>query len=172
MRNFLLLIMVLISGLVGFGQTSAKIVNVYAFEKSSASPIKSRSIHENNTEAISKPQSSRDYIFYVEYKKGKSLTPAYVWIDGQAYALTVERNIASPVIRKTETVGNNWQADTLVKKTKNALMKLTLGRKIIAPTKSTPVLSASQALLVYNTNAGKQTYQVKEIRILPADILQ
>ncbi|MBC7848516.1 MAG: hypothetical protein H7Y31_02210 [Chitinophagaceae bacterium] len=100
------------------------IVRGYAYVTESFRGAQIKVTDENGRDKVEPTQMHKSYQFYVELRKGVTIEPQIIWIDGIAYKASFQTVDKVPVLNRTETIGNNSNVDTLVAKTTNAVLHL------------------------------------------------
>ena len=107
-----------------FSQVKTPIVKGFAYQRESTPGIIPKVIDEDGKESTKTITKINSYQLFIEYKKGTTIKPTRVWINGVAYRTRTENINATPVLFKTNTVANTYETDTLVNKTSNNVIQL------------------------------------------------
>lgn len=113
-----------------------------------------------------------NYSIYIEVKKGSSITINRLWIDGQAFKARKETILETPVVFKQQAIGNQYQTDTLVPKTRNLVWKLVQDGMQNTVSKVPEKSKGNDLLIEYSWKGKKYYYVVKEWKKLPPLVLQ
>ncbi len=155
-----------------FSQTKTTLVKGYAYERESTPGIIPKTIGEDGKESNGTTHSFKSYQLFLEYKKGTTIKPTRVWINGVAYRVKTENINATPVLFKTNTVANLYETDTLVKKTTNKVIQVLTDGEIKPAPKSKPKNATGKIIVEYSYKGKTYLYTFKEIIKIAPQILQ
>jgi hypothetical protein len=170
MKTIFALILLLVNAVVmAAPQANGPVIKVYAYSSASVPAVKMNRVTKKNA---AQP-NSLNYQFFLETRRGITIKPTLIWIDGTAYTPAMQLVNVSPVVMKTHAeVGNGYTSDTLVPRTNNKIWKLWPDAALPAQTMQKMKKPAAAVRIEYIYNGKKYSYAVKDIRKLPAVILQ
>ena len=167
-----IIILLIISSLGLFSQTKTSLVKGYAYERESTPGIIPKTIGEDGQETTREIPRIKSYQLFLEYKKGTTIKPTKIWINGIAYKVKTENISTTPVLFKTSTGTDNYETDTLVKKTKNSVMQLWIDGEI-KPAPKVKLENGKDKISVEYYYKGKSyLYTFKEPKKIAPQILQ
>lgn len=112
-------------------------------------------VDENGREVPRKPQ----YNYFIYLASASKITPVELWINGQAYSVTVNNVFTTPVEYTNPTSGDN-KSKLLVPKTNRRVLQLGPSvNKIQTPSQKGKTLSAKNELIVIYKANGKLYYK-------------
>ena len=162
----------LILSIAAISQAKLPIVKGYAYLRESLPGIVPKTVDEKGNEIIHENKPIATYELFLEYKKGNTIKPVKLWINGVPYRLRSEAITATPILYKRETVGNNFETDTLVKKTTYQVMRLLSDGELNPAPMTRQKDSGNKLVVEYYWKAKKYSYTIKDIRKLTPLILQ
>jgi len=169
MKKSGIIILLIISSLGLFSQTKTSLIKGHAYLRESTPGIIPKTIDEDGKELAETVHSIKSYQLFLEYKKGTTIKPSMIWINGIAYRVKMEKIKTTPVLFKTSTGADNYETDTLVKKTSNQVMQLWIDGEINLPPK---VFDKGKISVEYYYKGKSYLYTFKEIKKIAPQILQ
>ncbi len=172
MKKSGIVILLIISSLGLYSQTKTSLVKGFAYERESTPGIIPKTIGEDGKETTREIPRIKSYQLFLEYKKGTTIKPSRIWINGIAYKAKTENIKSTPVLFKTSTGSDNYETDTLVKKTKNSVMQLWIDGEIKPPPKVKLENGKDKISVEYYYKGKSYLYTFKEIKKIAPQILQ
>lgn len=176
MKRILLIALAFLGLIPAFAQTKGPVIKAYAYQRQTVpgtSPQKS--VDESGTIAQRPLKQFMDYFIYLETKKGQTIKPSKVWINGIPNQLKTEKIGKTPVVFKREGIGEKMIIDTLAPKTTNPMImirpdgELTIDPIPSGKTNNAPVKGIR---IEYYWKGKKYFYDIKEIKTLEPLVLQ
>ena len=158
--------------IVAFSQAKGPIAKGYAYLRESMPGIVPRTVDEKGNEIIREDKPIASYELFLEYKKGNNIKPVKLWINGVPYRVRTETIKSTPILYKRETVGNNFESDTLVQKTSYGVLRLLPDGELNPAPMTKQTNSGNKLLVEYYWKGKKYSYTIKDIRKLTPLILQ
>ena len=154
---------------------SAQTVKVYAYSQPGLKGVNQKDIvAENGQEIKVDPSSSNNYLLYFTYSGTAPIKISGVWLNGKAYNVKTEPIKKTPVELKDDNATEDSKTITLVPKTKNKVIQLTLSSKIDNPAKLSGAkkkdVESSELVVSYSVNGKKLYKTVKKITVLKASV--
>jgi len=172
MKKSGIIILLIVSSLGLYSQTKTSLIKGYAYERESTPGIIPKTIGEDGKETTRPIPRIKSYQLFLEYKKGTTIKPTKVWINGVAYRVRTENISTTPVLFKTNTVGDLYDTDTLVNKTNNKVIQLFTDGELKPVPKSKPKNAAGNIIVEYSYKGKTYQYKFKEIKKIAPQILQ
>ena len=166
------IVMLVTIGFCSFTQVTTPIVKGYAYLRESTPGIVPKVVGEDGKESIQSDTKVQSYQLFIEYKKSTTIKPNKIWIKGVAYKVRVENVASTPLLFKTNTVGNTYLTDTLVTKTNNKVMQLLPDGELKPLPKSKPKNATDNIIVEYSYKGKTYRYTFKEIIKITPQILQ
>jgi len=146
-------------------------VKAYAYSQTVLSGARPKKIvDEKGNQTESRPSSSMNYLFYLEYKNSTPVTPTAIWFKDRAYSVKVQQVKTTPVEMVNSNIPGNPQRKTLVPATKDkvVLVQPDYSKKIsFKPVGELKKLLATSELVFVYTYKGKRRFMpIKTITIL------
>jgi len=172
MKKSGIIILLIISSLGLYSQTKTSLVRGYAYERESTPGTIPKVIGEDGKESTRTIPRIKSYQLFLEYKKGTSIYPTKVWINGVAYRVRTENISTTPVLFKTNTIADSYETDTLVNKTSNKVIQLFTNGELKPVPKSKPKNATGNIIVEYSYKGKIYLYKFKEIMKIAPQILQ
>ena len=172
MKKCGIIILLLISTLGLFSQTKTSLIKGYAYMRESTPGIIPKTIDEDGKESTETIHTIKSYQLFLEYKKGTTIKPSRIWINGIAHRVRTENVSKTPVVFKTNTVANLYETDTLVNKTSNKVIQVLTDGEIKPAPKSKPKNATGNIIVEYSYKGKTYLYTFKEIIKIAPQILQ
>jgi len=175
MKKTLLITLIIIAGLTVNAQNKGPVIKAYAYQRQSLPGNIQKSDSEDGAVVKRPVKEFIDYYIYLETKKGQTVKPTKIWINGIPNQLKSEKISKTPVVYKREGIGDKMIIDTLVRKTSNPLLKinpdgeLTIDPLPLGKTNNLPLLGVR---IEYTWKGKKYYYDINEIKNLEPLIFQ
>ncbi len=176
MKRFLLIVMGFLGTIPAFAQAKGPVIKAYAYQRQTVPGTNpQKSVDETGTIAQRPLKQFMDYFIYLETKKGQTIKPSKVWINGIPNQLKTEKISKTPVVFKREGIGETMIIDTLAPKTINAMImirpdgELTIDPLPLGKTNNSP---AKGIRIEYYWKGKKYFYDINEIKTLEPLVLQ
>lgn len=139
----------------------------YAYQRAVLPATRTGGLSEQTGEESSKPvKANVSFLIYLETNRAQNIKPSIAWIRGSAYKITAEKiKDHSVVITRMNNSGND---DTLVKKTANAILKISPLNivAIKAPAAIMKKITKTNVVIEYYWNGNKYYYTISQIKKL------
>ena len=175
MKDTLLIVIILITGFAANAQGKGPILRAYAYQRQSLPGNIQKSDSEDGTVTKRPLREFMNYFIYLETKKGQTIKPSKVWINGIPNQLKTEKISKTPVVYKREGIGDKMIIDTLAPKTSNPLLmikpdgELTTDPLPLGKTNNAP---AEGIRIEYLWKGKKYFYDINEIKTLEPLVFQ
>lgn len=165
-----------VAGFATNAQSKGPLIKAYAYQRQSvpgASPQKS--VDETGAVAQRPLRQFMDYFIYLEIRKGQTVKPSKIWLNGIPNQLKTEKIAKTPVVFKREGIGEKMIFDTLAPKTSNSLLmikpdgELTIDPLPLGKSNNIPLKGIR---IEYYWKGKKYNYDITEIKTLEPLVLQ
>lgn len=176
MKTILFILFISIVGFAASSQSKGPVIKAYAYQRQTVPGTNpQKSVDESGTIAQRPLRQFMDYFIYLETKKGQTIKPSKVWINGIPNQLKTEKITKTPVVFKREGIGEKMIIDTLAPKTNNPMLmikpdgELTIDPLPLGKTNNAPVKGIR---IEYYWKGKKYFYDINEIITLEPLVLQ
>ena len=176
MKKILSILFIIFAGFGASSQSKGPVIKAYAYQRQSVPGTNpQKSVDESGTIAQRPLKQFMDYFIYLETKKGQTIKPTKIWINGIPNQLKTEKISRTPVVFKREGIGDKMIIDTLAPKTNNPLMlikpdgELTIDPLPLGKTNNNPLKGIR---IEYFWKGKKYYYDIAEIKTLEPLLLQ
>lgn len=166
MNKWYVLLIGLLITTSGYSQSKQPVIKAYGYLRESSPGAIPKVVNEEGKQIDTGPTIISSYQFFMESKKGVTIKPVKLWIDGKAYKVKTENVSQTPYTFTRYGVGSNKETDTLVKKTSNKVIKVIADGELLSSTIKKQHSDSPKIVLEYYSNNKKYSYSVKDIRKL------
>ena len=175
MKKAIAIVCLILSGATLSAQDKCPIVKGYAYQRTTLPGTIPKGVVDEQGREVKRPAKHMvTQYFYLETRPGESFDLQRIWVKGKPYEVKMKTVEQTPVLIAKTSVGSKYRSDTLVKQTRNNVMKLNVQQPIDmkAGSKLARKIKRSDIVVEYSWNGKVLYFEIDTIKILEPLALQ